>query len=107
MVRRAPTLILCALALLAIFNIALGLISAVASERLGYTFLLGAFLAGAAMPFDIGLRSNLGEKIRWLTRWYAEEGDGAAQCRGSGEGERASEGSLCAPRGITELRPMP
>jgi hypothetical protein len=25
--------------------------SAIASERLGYTFLLGAFLAGAAVPF--------------------------------------------------------
>ena len=68
---------------MALLVIALGLISAVASERLGYTFLLGAFLAGAAMPFDIGLRSNLGEKIRWLTRWYAGRamGEGWAALR--------------------------
>lgn len=47
----------------------LGLGSAIVSERLGYTFLLGAFLAGAAVPFDAGLRSGLGDKVRWLTRW--------------------------------------
>jgi len=54
---------------MAIVVIGLGLLAAIASERLGYTFLLGAFFAGAAMPFDVGLRSNLGEKIRWMTRW--------------------------------------
>lgn len=52
-----------------LFVISVTLGSAVISERLGYTFLLGGFLAGAAMPFDVSLRSGLGDKVRWMTRW--------------------------------------
>eukprot|EP01012_Entosiphon_sulcatum_P067426 TRINITY_DN9712_c0_g2_i1.p1 TRINITY_DN9712_c0_g2~~TRINITY_DN9712_c0_g2_i1.p1 ORF type:complete len:631 (-),score=103.62 TRINITY_DN9712_c0_g2_i1:11-1876(-) len=48
-----------------LFCLAIG----VASERLAYTFILGAFLAGAALPFHEGIRGDYAKYVKWMSRW--------------------------------------
>ena len=48
--------------------LSLGFFTAVASERLGYTFILGAFLTGAVLPFNSIVRKNFMPLVKWGAR---------------------------------------
>eukprot|EP00047_Mylnosiga_fluctuans_P017869 m.65040 g.65040 ORF g.65040 m.65040 type:complete len:748 (-) comp7302_c0_seq2:178-2421(-) len=49
--------------------IVLGLVCSVVTERLGYTFVLGAYAAGAFLPYDDEIRGNFSKLIKWGARW--------------------------------------
>ncbi len=56
-----------------LYVVVVGLIAASCADQLGYTPLLGAFLAGASIPFsdnnDNGLRTITSDRMRWVVRW--------------------------------------
>ena len=52
---------------MSLFIICLGFDSAVGCERTGYTFILGAFLVGAFLPFNTAIRTTFTRQVRCIT----------------------------------------
>ncbi|MCH8876400.1 MAG: cation:proton antiporter [Chloroflexi bacterium] len=67
--RRNPDLFQRASSVHIVFVFVLAVITAVATRLLGFTFLLGPFLLGAAVIPNPGLRRRLSDPLRWSTRW--------------------------------------
>eukprot|EP01012_Entosiphon_sulcatum_P041570 TRINITY_DN55430_c0_g1_i1.p1 TRINITY_DN55430_c0_g1~~TRINITY_DN55430_c0_g1_i1.p1 ORF type:complete len:688 (+),score=85.55 TRINITY_DN55430_c0_g1_i1:46-2109(+) len=49
--------------------VSLAFLAGVASDRVGDTFLIGAFLAGAFLPYRDALRSEVAKHIKFFFRW--------------------------------------